>query len=63
YIITSDGKINFKEELLALKDFIIRRKTIKIQSLINEFKEIDSEKLEEILYYLAMQNFIEVIDI
>ncbi|MDA3556169.1 cupin domain-containing protein [Acinetobacter sp. AOR15_HL] len=62
YLITSDGKISFKNELLKLKDFIINHKILPIQKILDEFKLMDKSKIEETLYYLAQQNFIEIVD-
>lgn len=62
YLITSEGKVSFKNELLKLKDFIINNKILSIQKILDEFKLMDESKIEETIYYLAQQNFVEIID-
>lgn len=61
YLVTSNGKVWFQDDLQPLKDFLITNPQVNISKIEEKFPDRGRAELSEVLYSLAMNGTIEII--
>ncbi|KVM54652.1 hypothetical protein WJ58_16290 [Burkholderia ubonensis] len=61
YLVTSNGKVWFQDELQLLKDFLIAHPQVSVSQIEEQFPDHARAELSEVLYSLATNGAIEIL--